>query len=235
MRAIVKSFAFLAIGCGCIFSGFLAGRNSIQGSEVCGSGDLSMNSVGQHPSPPPPRSSPPKFPTPAAAPADDACSGTVPVRQQRARAMFSSLVAKANMIREAVTQSTPESRANELRGYIQGEAAAIRQINPLIIPQIAEEFTRRFCHEEVGEDEAILLAYVGTDLPEATSREAFDCFFSSGRKEGPALWYMLDALKQSGQSPPPALAEVRRKASDPRTLRRLDPDGNAPRNRLSIP
>jgi hypothetical protein len=138
--------------------------------------------------------------------------------------VLGGLTGRLQALKLGMPQSPPEARVNNLRPYLSGVAEGIRRANPDLMLVMADEIRRRVCHDHPREDDAILLAYLIAEMPEAASTETFECFLSDeGVKEDAALWYMLDAWRGSGQTEPPALARLRERATDPRTLRRLRP------------
>jgi hypothetical protein len=219
-------------------AGFLADRLLLTGSveqPVAAANHLESGSAGPRPAAGPAQRRPGAFPRFAVSNASSADAGAeASALRERAASVFAGLFQRLDVIKRAMPQATPEARVNNLRPFIAGMAEGIRQVNPQLTEALAEELRSRLCQQRPSADEAILLAYLGSEMPEATSVEAFDCFFASaGAREDAPLWYMLDAWRDSGQGAPPALAQIRARAVDPRTLRRLQPGSDAARRALS--
>jgi hypothetical protein len=118
----------------------------------------------------------------------------------------------------------PETRANAIRGRLQGMAAAIRQLAPGVRSALADEFSQRLCSGSLKDDQLVTMAYLAQELPDIASSRAFDCVFSQrGHQEDVVLWYMLDAWRFSDQPKTAALEAIERSATDERTRRRFLP------------
>jgi len=104
--------------------------------------------------------------------------------------------------------------------YLDGLIHGALEVDPAMRGAFSELFTSSLCGGELGEDQATTLAYAALMLPDIPTAQGFDCFFGKA-KEGFAFWTMLDAWWHSGMEETPLLAEIRAKATDPRTVRRF--------------
>jgi hypothetical protein len=115
----------------------------------------------------------------------------------------------------------PEASANLIRPYLKGLVEGVRQSSPAVQAAFVQEFTERLCRGGLGDDQLVAMAYLGMELPGLTELRAYECVFSQRKQEDVVTWYMLDAWRQSGQDKSPAIAELQRTATDPRTRRRF--------------
>jgi hypothetical protein len=149
------------------------------------------------------------------APSDQARSNT-------ARMVTGRLFQRIERIARMPGMENPESRANMVREYARGLADAVRMGRSDLYRALSQDFDDRLCKETMPDDKIILLAYFAMELPEVVDNRGLECFFSRAKgKENVALWYMMDAWRQSGRDKTAALAAIEATATDPRTVRRF--------------
>jgi hypothetical protein len=165
------------------------------------------------------RSSPPVLRLTGATPT---CPGNDPeAKTARARQYVSQLLRRLDMI-PSNNLFTAESRVNRIRDYVTGVMDAIRQSDPELPADLARLFTDSLCEGPVPDDKAMLLSHMAQMLPAMATNQGFQCFFAQApEKETPAVWYMIDAWRESGQDKPPALGAIERTARDDRTRMRF--------------
>ncbi|MGC4070181.1 MAG: hypothetical protein QM784_37085 [Polyangiaceae bacterium] len=117
---------------------------------------------------------------------------------------------------------SPIVRAQFAEPYVKGLADALRDGDPESLAELASRTTDTLCASEVSENQTILLAQLGKHLPSVITSKAVDCFLRNAKgKEDMNLWAMLDAWRENGQERLPAIDELERTATDPRTRQRF--------------
>lgn len=106
--------------------------------------------------------------------------------------------------------------------YARGMADAMRNGDPALLSELADQTTDRLCDKSLTRNQATVLAQLGKHLPEVVTTTGMQCFLKSTQgKEDPNLWSMLDAWTDNGQPPLPEIAELAKVAVDSRTTTRL--------------
>jgi hypothetical protein len=142
-------------------------------------------------------------------------------RRVQARRTVEGLLSRVNST--VIPGSVPELIANVNRGFLTGWLDAIRHTSSELLDGIAEDLRERICRDPLAAEEAIIFGHVFQLAPEVSSAEAFECFFTRFPAEEVPLWTMLDAWRNTGMDPVPALARIQTAALDPRTRSRFEP------------
>jgi hypothetical protein len=147
-----------------------------------------------------------------------------PQPAQDARRAVQALLSRLN--RGALPGAVPELTANMSRTFLVGWLDALRYTSSEVLDSIAEDLRSRICKDGLSAEESIFIGQVFQYAPEVSSLEAFECFFGRFPDEGASLWTMLDAWRNSGLEPVPALERIRKTAVDPRTQVRIEAAGD---------
>jgi hypothetical protein len=113
-----------------------------------------------------------------------------------------------------------EGRAATVVPYLNGMLKGAIQADPGMREAFSREFTTSLCDRQLEDDQVISVAQMAMILPDITTSQGVDCFFSKA-KEGVPFWTMLDAWRRSGLDSSPVLDAIRASATDPRTTRRF--------------
>jgi len=120
----------------------------------------------------------------------------------------------------------PERFLNSQSQYLDGYVAASLTLG------VADESTARAVQEQIdgvlcsgaSAEQTIVLLRLMTRIPDLATPGGIDCVLSSESTESPVLWEAIDAWRKAELPESPEVARWRSRASDRRTLRRLEPD-----------
>jgi hypothetical protein len=208
---------------------FIAGRLSAaaltspatsQSAHASGSESTTRPSGTRRPIRNPPRWSTPAFPAPDAS--DPASQhGDETAAHETAQFFFRRIFRRQAVIPTGVD---PEMRANANREYLIGMGDALRMLDPSALRAVSDELNSQLCSRDANDDQTLVLAILAFEMPDLTTRQGFQCFFSRAKgKEDTVLWYMLDAFNNSTDERPEFITSLEKTAKDPRTLERLKP------------
>jgi hypothetical protein len=115
----------------------------------------------------------------------------------------------------------PEPLVLQMSEYMAGWVDALIRTAPTLADDLAHEVETAMCDPESTDAEVMLLSRLGQHMPELTSADAIECVLANHTREDMVLWDALDTLRASGLPAPKALADVKARAQDERTQRRI--------------
>lgn len=163
--------------------------------------------------------------------AEDDAAAAADARFARAEYLFAQVFKQLDdQARSGVTVA--EGRAGAVLPYLSGMLQGAIQADPGMRSAFARQFTTALCDRELADDQAISVGQMALILPDVTTAQGIQCFFSKA-KEGVPFWTMLDAWRRSGLEKTPLLEQIRASATDPRTTRRFLSNEEAMAQRIS--
>lgn len=115
----------------------------------------------------------------------------------------------------------PEPIVLQMSEYMAGWVDALIRTAPTLADDLAHEVETAMCDPESTDAEVMLLSRLSQHMPELSSADALDCVLANHTREDMVLWDALDTLRASGLPAPKALAAVKARARDERTLERI--------------
>ncbi|MDD9943371.1 MAG: hypothetical protein OXU20_20190 [Myxococcales bacterium] len=116
--------------------------------------------------------------------------------------------------------SLPEATAMLVAPWLAGLADGLFRTGPDLVSEMAGQVETSVCDANTDDAELITMSLLMKAVPELASPETFECALSRPQEDA-VLWHALDAFTLSGLPTPDAMAELKRRAADPRTRRRL--------------
>jgi hypothetical protein len=148
-------------------------------------------------------------------------------RQKQSDELIDLMLARLDLLASQESDGNPELHATRLSMYQKGMFDALIRTAPDLADELATRIETELCDESPEASHVISLSRIVHDMPELANERAFDCIASRG-KEDTVLWSVLDAWRATGLPETPALAAVRRTASDERTKMRFQGEDAVP-------
>jgi hypothetical protein len=139
----------------------------------------------------------------------------------KADTIIRTIRVKSAFAARTIGQLGIEGQANSLDGYLSGMIATIREIEPQVIGQLAEEFSRDICKGSTTDLDVVIFSKIVLLEPAIGSARAFGCALERRKTEDVVLWSLLDAWDVAGREPLPSISRIEKAAVDDRTRRRL--------------
>jgi hypothetical protein len=117
--------------------------------------------------------------------------------------------------------ASPLEAAQEAGPYMLGLMDGLSAAGDDWTPALRRRLTDLVCGSKLSEAELISVGSFGRAFPSTIDATMLECAFSGNQKEGPVLWALMDAWRETGLPIPDSLAELKGTAKDSNTLRRF--------------
>lgn len=114
-----------------------------------------------------------------------------------------------------------ELQANQMGDYIYGTIKTIRAVDPNMFLALRNDFESDICNGSATDLDLMVFAKFANVQMEVASPRTFHCALSGRTKEDATMWSLLDAWNNAGRPPIPEVEDIKRNATDPRTLSRF--------------
>lgn len=120
------------------------------------------------------------------------------------------------------TQLGDDALISQQHDYLEGWATAMVRTAPTLADDLAAEIESALCDPETSSTESLAYVHLAGMMPELSSSAGYDCVFTRHPQEDALLWQSLDVLRESGLPMPPSLEAIAARATDERTLSRIE-------------
>jgi hypothetical protein len=144
-------------------------------------------------------------------------------RKEQARDLMQLVRDKLRFAQLVQPAELPEAIANQSLLYVEAWTDTVARLGPDMLDELAAELEADLCAADTRPAELVTIGRILAKLPELANAAGFECVFSRQPAEDIALWSLLEAWRASGLPKSAAMASIERRATDKRTLDRLNP------------